>query len=745
MSDVLQLPLAHDDLNFLTTSGMGATIRAHDWRDSPLGPPEAWPQSLRSALSICLHSSFPTAIYWGPELRLLYNDAWATIPAERHPWALGRPAAEVWTDIWDVVGPQFARVMEQGEGYSTYDQMLPMVRDGVVRETYWNYSITPIHGEDGRVVGIFNQGHETTERVLAERQKAAETERLRRMFDQAPAFMAMLRGPDHVFELANPAYLQLVGRHDIVGKPVRDALPELEGQGFFELLDGVYRNGTPYVGRQVPVDLKRDGDGPPERAFVEFVYQPLRDAAGNVTGIFVTGYDVTELRATQDRLRLAQRAGGIGSFEIDPATRTITVSPEFCELWGLDWQPVLPLDRTVARIHPDDRPRVLTGEPVITEESLGYVEYRISRGDTGEERWIARRGEAVFDEAQGLVRFAGVVYDITDRRRAEEALREREQQLSALIDQTTAGFAEVDLTGRFTLINDRFCEIAGRSREELLQLKMQEITHPDDLARNVPLFERAVADGTPYVHEKRYVRPDGSIVWVNNSVTVIRRSDGQPYGVLAVTIDITERKRAEDRQLLLINELNHRVKNTLAIVQGLAQQSFRSEASPEDARANFEARLAALSAAHNLLTQQNWEAAALSHILRASVAATAGADIARVSFEGPELLLAPQTAVSVTMAVHELCTNAIKYGALSNETGHVEVRWAIVTEGDGGRLRLTWRERGGPPVSPPKKRGFGTRMIERGLSAELRGAVTLSFEPEGLICTIDASLPKPNP
>ena len=120
------------------------------------------------------------------------------------------------------------------------------------------------------------------------------------------------------------------------------------------------------------------------------------------------------------------------------------------------------------------------------------------------------------------------------------------EQLAAFVSQTTAGLGQVDLDGRFTLVNDRFCEITGRSREDLLQLTMQAITHPDDLARNVPLFERAVREGTPYTHEKRYLRPDGSHVWVNNSVAVIRRPDGAPYGVLAVALDVTERRAAEE-------------------------------------------------------------------------------------------------------------------------------------------------------------------------------------------------------
>ena len=170
-----------EPVSFLSGGGeMGQFIRSYPWSETPLGSPTTWPQSLRSALSICLHSSFPTAIYWGPELRLLYNDAWAPIPADRHPLALGRPAADVWADIWDVVGPQFEHVMQTGEGFSVFDQMLPMVRNGLRQETYWNYSFTAIRGEDGSVVGVFNQGNETTHAVMARRQAEAELERMRK-------------------------------------------------------------------------------------------------------------------------------------------------------------------------------------------------------------------------------------------------------------------------------------------------------------------------------------------------------------------------------------------------------------------------------------------------------------------------------------------------------------------------------------------------------------------------------------
>ena len=272
---------------------MGDRIRAFDWTQHPFGPPETWPPALLTTLGICLTSSFPTAIYWGRELRLLYNDAWSVIPAERHPWALGRTAREVWHDIWDVVGEQFEAVLEQGVGFSTYDQMLPIERGGAVQETYWNYSITPILDANGKVAGIFNQGNETTANIFTARAIAAEADRLRETFAQAPGAIAILRGPEHRFESANAAYIELVGgRAEIVGKPAAEALPEVVAQGFIGLLDQVRESGEPYAGSGVPVGLNRDGVA--EERVIDFIYQPMRAASGAVDGIFVQVTDRTE-------------------------------------------------------------------------------------------------------------------------------------------------------------------------------------------------------------------------------------------------------------------------------------------------------------------------------------------------------------------------------------------------------------------------------------------------------------------
>ncbi len=216
---------------------------------------------------------------------------------------------------------------------------------------------------------------------------------------------------------------------------------------------------------------------------------------------------------------------------------------------------------------------------------------------------------------------------------------------------------------------------------------------------------------------------------------------GTVSGIFVQGYDVTEQFEAQERQRLLINELNHRVKNTLAIVQSLATQSFRHVASADLARHTFQARLNALAAAHSLLTLSNWKLARLSDTLQAPLAATAGEAMARITVRVPEFTLQPQIAVSLAMIVHELATNAIKYGALSNESGRVEVECTVEEEDGHCRLRIEWVERGGPVVEPPTRRGFGTRLIERGMSAERQSAVQLRFEPAGLRCSISALLP----
>lgn len=210
--------------------------------------------------------------------------------------------------------------------------------------------------------------------------------------------------------------------------------------------------------------------------------------------------------------------------------------------------------------------------------------------------------------------------------------------------------------------------------------------------------------------------------------------------MIGVNVDITERDEAEKARELLVAELNHRVKNTLSIVQSIAHQTFRTSDTISAARRAFEGRLVALALAHNLLTQTNWESASLEQLAVLTLDAR-GANAKRVAISGPNILLPPKEALSIAMALHELCTNAVKYGALSNETGRVTLHW-LRTKGPHPRLSIAWHETGGPPVSPPSRRGFGSLLLERTLAQDLDGEVTTKFEPAGLTCCIDAPMMK---
>ena len=433
--------VGHMGLRFLDHGGeTGRMIRDHDWSATSLGPLEGWPQALLTPLGICLSSVLPTAIYWGRDLRLLYNDAWSTIPAERHPACLGQPAREVWFDIWDTVGPQFERVLDSGEGFAAYDQPLVFQRDGVPVETWWNYSFTPIRDGRGNIVGIFNQGNETTRTVLAERNQAAETERLRELFQQAPGAVALLRGPELVYEFANSAYGALVGDRPLVGRRLIDVLPEVEDT-FLPILEQVRRTGVAYRAdaAEVPMFLRDGGTGEMRR--LDFVYQPIRNMRGEVADIFVQANDVTDrvraeqaLRASEERLQLALDASiGIGIWDWDIAADRVTSDARFAQLYGVDPQLAAegaPIERFFGGIHPDDLPRVraaideaMTGAPFVEEYRL--LDHR------GRIRWIAAQGRVHFDADGRPIRFPGVSFDITKRRAAEEAARVAADDLRA--------------------------------------------------------------------------------------------------------------------------------------------------------------------------------------------------------------------------------------------------------------------------------------------------------------------------
>jgi PAS domain S-box-containing protein len=411
-----------------------------------------------------------------------------------------------------------------------YDMPGPGVDGPAMEERYWSATHTPLLNDDGEVHLILQHTQDVTElhrlrraaqavesgavvehvgAALFKRAQQvqrtneeldAERRRLLELFRQAPGFICVLSGPDHIFQFINAAYERLIGRSDVAGRPVAEVLPEVATQGFVQLLDRVYLTGEPFVGRNMEVYLQAPGEAS-KQVFLDFIYQPIVEADGEVSGIFVEGYDVTEQRA----------------------------------------------------------------------------------------------------------------------------------------------------------------------------------------------FERALQE-------------------------------------------------SEGRLRLMLDELNHRVKNTLATVQSIAAQTGQTSSSMEEFTAAFNARLIALSQTHNALTRRSWTGAELREILEPEVKPY-GPD--RVELEGAPVELSPRAALTLGMCFHELATNAAKYGALSGPEGRVLVRWRKEARDGVSVLLIDWSEAGGPPVSPPTRKGFGSKLIQRSVAGELHGAARLDFPPEGLQCQLTLPLDRP--
>jgi PAS domain S-box-containing protein len=456
---------------FLTGGGeMGALIRARDWASAPLGAPEHWPQPLRTAIRFLLNTGHPMYVWWGPDLLCFYNDAYRrSIGPERHPSSLGRPAREVWAEIWHIIGPQIDQVMTGGGATWQENALVPITRNGRREDVYWTYSYGPIDDEEAPngVGGVLVVCTETTEQMLSGQKATQDVERLAQLFRQAPGFMAVLRGPDHIFELVNPAYTKLVGRSQLIGHPVRAVFPDMEGQGFFERLDSAFASGEAYATFGAPITLQATTDSPAREHLVDFVYQPIRDRSGTVAGIFVQGSDVTDRaeaeaarRESEARLRelaainrseaqfrlLVRGVTDYAIFMLDPEGVVIS--------WNLGAQRIKGyLPEEIVGQHFS---KFYTREDRAAGLPQRGLEAARREGRFENEGWRVRkdgtrfRAHVVIDAIPGedgeVVGFAKITRDVTERQEAQRALEQarealfQSQKLEA-IGQLTGGIA----------------------------------------------------------------------------------------------------------------------------------------------------------------------------------------------------------------------------------------------------------------------------------------------------------------
>jgi PAS domain S-box-containing protein len=600
--------------DFLTGSGMGMLIRAHEWSATPLGPIESWPQSLKTATAILLRSPVPMVMLWGEDGIMIYNDAYSGFAGARHPLLLGSKVREGWPEVAEF-NDHVMRVCLAGNTLSYKDQELTLYRTEAPEQVWMNLDYSPVIDESGKPAGVLAIVVETTEKVLAERRIVAEQERLRQ---SEARFRALVSASSDV----------------------------------------VYRMSADWS---------------------EMSYLVGRDFIADTT---------------------------------DPSST---------------W-----LDKY---IHEDDQQRVLEViHEAIRTNSTFELEHRVRRVD-GSFGWTFSRAIPLLGDNGEVTEWFGMASDVTARKTAEDALRASEERFRKVFQHSNDAIFVLDPEGDAVLeANPAAVEMFGYdSHEELLATPLSAF-HPDDLSSFLAFVRSVHDEGVGWTDEFACRAKSGRRVPSEisaSTLTIDRRRC-----LLALVRDVEERKRQEQHRELLLGELNHRVKNTLATVQAIASQTFRGDAAHPEARAAFDARLVALSLAHTLLTRENWDGVALRDIgLQALVPFTGEtAESSRFTVTGEHVRLQPSAALAFAMTFHELATNAVKYGSLSNDVGRVDLSWELRADADS--LHVRWQESGGPPVEGPSRKGFGSRLIEQGLARELSGTVHLDYRREGLVCDI---------
>ncbi|WP_226783210.1 PAS domain-containing protein [Oceaniglobus trochenteri] len=560
------------------------------------------------------------------------------------------------------------------------------------------------------------------------------------LIDTAPFGAYAVDADFRIVRMSKGGMAAFAGIDPLLGRDLSEVLHIMWPESFASEAVAHFRRtlstGEPY--RATPM-VERRSDNRGVEAY-DWGIDRVRLADGRF-GVICHFYDLTsrvhyenELREKERRLSLAYEAADMGAWELDLASGATHWTPQLFRIFGVDDPTQDPNTLWQRAVHPDDAEAVERALAAAIEDDMPFdVDFRARMPD-GETRYMVSKGELVRDDNGAPRVMIGVNYDVTTRKQAELAVHDSERRLRMIIDNTIAFVGVLTLDGILTEANQTALVAGDLERSQVLGKPFWETpwwSYDPQIAEGLRKAVERAACGEVVRHDAVVQMAEGRLITIDFMLAPIRDADGHIQMLVASGFDISEREEARTHVQSLMGEINHRTKNILTLVQIVARQTARNGAA--DFLERFEKRISALAAAQDLLVSSTSDHADLNDLAHAQLAHFEDMIGKRLHLSGPAVKLAPNAAQAIGMALHELATNAGKYGALSTGKGEVDLKWSLGRNDEGQRiLRIDWQERGGPPVSAPERRGFGSTLIDQMARTSLDGDVTLDYAPAGL-------------
>jgi PAS domain S-box-containing protein len=729
---------------------MGAMMRAHDWSSSPLGLPADWPPCLRSTVSLMLGSRFPLFAAFGPELGFLYNDAYADILGDKHPGALGARFRDVWSEIWSDIAPLVDKALA-GEPTWVEDMPLTMERHGQNEQAWFTFSYSPVRDEEDRVAGMFCACTETTGRLLAEQRLREREQQLRLATEAAEVGLWDVDEVDDT--LFWPARVKaMFGISADVPVSMADYYAGLHPEDRAATSAAYAAAKDPVNPRIYDVEYRTIGK---EDGLVRWVAAKGRGIFedGQCVRVIGTARDITarkQAEATHSerdaRLKAVFSQAGAGIALTDLAGRLTEANDAYCtivgrargELLGLTMQDIT---------HPDDLERNTPLLDAARLKGAGFdIEKRYLRPG-GEVVWVRNSVTPVRSDDGAISAVLIVSVDITGRVRADEARRESEARQRALIEGVPQLVWRAVGEGQWTWASPQWTAFTGQPEPESHGLGWLEPMHPDDRPRALRAWSQAPQTGALDVEYRLRNAAQDRYCWFQTRAVPVRDANGAIREWLGTSTDIDGLRRMQEQQQVMVAELQHRTRNLIAVVTGIAKETLAQTGPGQTFVAQFQDRLSALSRVQGLLSRATEAPVTIEALVRMELAAL-GVGEPRAVLNGPPVSLRPSLVQTLALALHELATNARKYGALSTPRGALLISWSTCDENAGSArglwLVLDWWEIGPDLIDRgsdrAEHRGYGRELIEEALPFALGARTRFELAEGGVRCRIELPL-----